>query len=284
MKIPEDAEVITTFAEYARVVETFFDGHLGLLVLVGRPGLSKSFEFERQIAARQANAYILRGMASPFKLYANLYENMDKFIILDDAEVVWGEKDGRVLLRALCEVKKPCQVSWEKASRWLEFHGYPNTFQTHSRVCLICNKFHFGKSEEFAAIADRGHLVFFDPSPAEVHRYAGTWFPVTPDSKKIYKYIGRLLDYMPDLSFRVYEKSLQNLKGGRDWQEILQNIYLAKNDMQLVIDLEKNRKLSGRERLQIFAKKAKCGSRGAYYKYRAMAMRHQPEGNEGNES
>jgi hypothetical protein len=50
---PEGAEVVTTFSEYERIADAFFNGHFSLLILVGRPGLSKSWEFEQRISKKK---------------------------------------------------------------------------------------------------------------------------------------------------------------------------------------------------------------------------------------
>lgn len=274
MNIPPGAEVITTFAEYGKLVKGFFEGHYKLLILIGRPGLSKTYEFERQMASRD-DTYLLRGISTPYKLYINLYDHADFLVVLDDAEVVWADKQGRVLLRALCEMKKPTTVSWEKHNTWMVANGYDNSFRTSSPVCLICNAFHFGGSSEFAAISDRGHTAVFDPPASEVHAYANSWFPgQSKNAAKVYEFVGERLQYLPDLSFRVYERVLQSLNAGRDWKGIFENSYMGHADLQLVISLELDKTLTPAERLKAYQAKAHNSSRSAYYKYRAMALRH----------
>ena len=277
-EVPPGAEVVTSFREYAKVAKAFFDGHYGLLILVGRPGLSKSWEFEKQLEARRASGlggYYLRGMASPYKLYIQLYGHADEHIVLDDAEFVWGSQEGRILLRSLTEIKKPTSVAWEKENNQMKSEGIATSFKTSSPVCLICNKFSFGRSNEFEAIADRGQLVIFDPSQQEVHKYAASWFPKqSQQAKAVYDYIGQRLDYMPDLSFRVYTKSLQQCNAKRDWKRIIEDIYCAAQDKQLIIDLEKDKTLTPGERLRKYQEKARNNSQGAYYKYRREIFRH----------
>ncbi len=48
----------------------------------------------------------------------------------------------------------------------------------------------FGEAEEYEAILDRSHLVYFDPLPIEIHKDVGQWFW----GQEIYDWIGGRLD------------------------------------------------------------------------------------------
>ncbi|MHB0959273.1 MAG: hypothetical protein ACYC0X_23620 [Pirellulaceae bacterium] len=235
---PEGSEVITTFAEYEEIADAFFAGHFSLLILVGRPGLSKSWEFEQRITKKK-KGLLVRGNASAFRAYQLIYTHRNQDLIFDDAELLWDSKDGRVLLRQVTEMKEEKEVSWEKHSPILDKEGIPHHFHTKSKVAILCNTLRFGHSEEYEAICDRGHLIFFDPPPAEVHRYCRSWFekkgPNTPD---VYSHIGERLDYLPNLSFRTYLKLLEAKRAGRNWRRILETSYMIKPDQRLIVDLE----------------------------------------------
>ena len=60
------------------------------------------------------------------------------------------------------------------------------------------NRFAFGDAHEYDAIADRAHLVYFDPTPAEVHRNAAVWFW----DQEIYNYIGQHLNLIDPTNSR----------------------------------------------------------------------------------
>jgi hypothetical protein len=60
-------------------------------------------------------------------------------------------------------------------TRSLEKHGVPREFTTKSRVIIICNDWKTLNSN-VTALQDRGHLLVFQPSAAELHRKAGEWF------------------------------------------------------------------------------------------------------------
>ena len=58
IKMPDGAEVVRTYLEYGRHIEAFFRRHYQLLIIVGRPGLSKSYQFEERIGS---DSHLIRG-------------------------------------------------------------------------------------------------------------------------------------------------------------------------------------------------------------------------------
>jgi hypothetical protein len=268
---PEGSEVVTTFAEYEKIADAFFAGHFSLLILVGRPGLSKSWEFEQRIKAKK-KGLLIRGNASPFKVYQHIYAHRNQDLIFDDSELLWGSNEGRVLLRQVTEMKEEKEVSWEKHSPILDKERIPHHFSTKSKVTMVCNTLRFGHADEYKAICDRGHLIFFDPPAVEVHRYCKCWFaakgPNTPD---VYGYIGDRLDYLPDLSFRTYLKVLEAKRAGRNWRRTLET-YMIKPDQRLIVDLE----ASGKPVEECVAEwcKKTGKSRATYFNQKKLILRH----------
>ena len=54
-----------------------------------------------------------------------------------------------------------------------------------------------------AALQDRGHVLFFQPSPAEVHTQAGKWF----DDREIYEWFAANLHRIREPSLRHYVRA-----------------------------------------------------------------------------
>jgi hypothetical protein len=258
--IPPEAEVIRTFEEYRTLVDAFFAGHYNLLIVVGRPGLSKSYIFEERMDP--SRAIVLPCYNTPFKVYQMLWEHLHKRVILDDAEMLWKNKLGRVLLRCLAEHKAKKFLQWASAARQLQDLGIPTSFHTMSKCAFICNKFVFGEAEEYAAIIDRGHLVHFDPPPLEIHNEAAKWFW----DQGIYNYIGDRLDLVKDLSARTYTKAYERKEAGGNWKKLIDTVYCHDATMQLVKDLE-NRNCKKMERVKLFMEETGM-SQSTYYLYR----------------
>lgn len=260
--IPSEAEVVRTFAEYATLVGAFYDARYNLLIIVGRPGLSKSYTFEVRLDPRRA--HLLRGYGTPFKVYCQLWEHRHKLIILDDAEVLWKNTIGRVLLRALSEHKARKLVQWESASKELEKLCIPSSFHTASRCAFVCNRFVFGEAEEYEAILDRAHLVYFDPTPVEIHKDVGQWFWC----QEIYDWIGGRLDLVKGLSARTYLRAWERMRAGGDWKKLIDTVYCHDATMRLVKDLQTK---SGPKmnKVKQFIKETGM-SAATYYIYRAQ--------------
>jgi hypothetical protein len=68
-----------------------------------------------------------------------------------------------------------------------------------------------------AALQDRGHVLVFQPSAAEVHQQAGQWFT----DQEIYDWIGQNLHRVREPSLRHYVRARELKEAGMDWTEVL---------------------------------------------------------------
>jgi hypothetical protein len=230
-KIPEGAEIVRTFEDFEQHVEAFFEGLYQLFITVGRPGNQKSHNFEKRLGP---TSHLIRGWTAPLQAYNDCYHNRNKSLIFDDAEVLWKRPGGRVLLRSLCEHKPQKLLQWASTTRELAKAGIPQRFLTSSRVAIICNRFVFGDTDEYEAIVDRGHLIYFDPPPLEVHKQVATWFW----NQEIHDYIGERLHLMDNISVRLYTKAYERMRAGGDWQKLIEEAYCRNGFEQFVQALE----------------------------------------------
>ena len=72
-------------------------------------------------------------------------------------------------------------VAWHSDARNLERQRIPREFTTRSCAVIISNDWQT-LNKNVAALQDRGHVLLFQPTAAEVHARAGTWF----DDQEIY--------------------------------------------------------------------------------------------------
>ena len=279
--IPKQFERITTFTEYQEVVDAYFNNHFPLVILVGRPGLSKSYKFQTKIEQQKTGVVISNIVSLPM-VYVRCFEHIDQHIVIDDAEIIWGDNAGRLFLRGLTQERKPCRVSWDKQNKWMESREIPQHFKTSSHVCLICNHFAFGNADEYAAIADRSTCkVYFDPTAHEVHKNAEWVFEeykqYKEEIKAIYDFVGSRLDYMPDLSFRAYKHALDQMLAKRDWRKVIETSYCVQGDERVVVELEKNKKLDVNQKVEQFIERTNK-SRATYFRIKAEVCRHKDTG------
>jgi hypothetical protein len=116
----------------------------------------------------------------------------------------------------LCQTEEEKSVAWHSDARTLERQGIPREFTTTSRVVIISNDWKT-LNKNVAALQDRGHVIFFEPSAAEVHRKAGEWF----GDREIYEWFGRKLHRMREPSLRHYVRARELKAAGMDWTAVL---------------------------------------------------------------
>lgn len=267
--IPADAEVLRTYDELRGFKDAFFNAEPYFLLLLGRHGLSKSWEFEercRPYKDRDGNevcvAHYIKGNITPVEAYRAAYWHRHKLLVFDDAERLWADADGRYLLRDLTECKPRKVVHWRADNKDLHREGIPKFFETSSRVALIMNRFAFGDAAEYDAIVDRAQFVYFDPTPLEIQKNAALWFW----DQEVYDYVADHLHIIASdkLSARTYVKAYERKPKG-DWREFIDRRYCKQSGEQWVAALESDPKYkSVEERVAEFIKHTDL-SRATYF-------------------
>ena len=171
-KMPPHALRLVTYAELDAYVRAFAAGHLHLLLLFGPPGVGKSRCLRQALDAR---AGWLSGQATPLGIYLEAYAYRHQPLVLDDVDGLYADRSGIRLLKALCQSEPVKTLGWHTATPILALLDVPQQFTTTSRVALIGNDWKT-LNADVAALEDRGHVLFFEPTPLEVHRQAAGWF------------------------------------------------------------------------------------------------------------
>ncbi len=261
---PHKALHLTTYARLEEYLRAFADGHFHLLILVGSGGLAKSRSVRAVLGGRGC---WIEGNATPFGMYVKLYRHRDEFVVIDDVDGLYSDRSGIRLLKCLCQTEEEKSVAWHSDARTLERHGIPREFTTKSRVVIISNDWKT-LNKNVAALQDRGHVIFFQPSAAEVHRKAGEWF----GDREIYEWFGKNLHRMREPSLRYYMRA-KELKAARmDWTDVL-----AAGDgnrrADLAARLLASEALSSTaERVEAFVQQG-GGCRATYFNYRRYLLK-----------
>ena len=273
---------VTTFHEKDQWVDAFMKAEgLRLLFLVGNPGQSKSNSIETRLDHDQ-HRYIKCGRLTAFQLYKQLFSSRNKAIILDDVEDALKRYDTARILMNLCETdEKARTVAWFGTESQLSVRKgkktvkIPQEFDTSSRVCLVSNDWDIllGK---FQALLDRGTVLFFDPSPEEVHAFVGKWFA----EPEIYDFISNRLDDIPQHSIRYYVIAKEHKLLGLDWKKALLESWTHDSDQ---IDAERAVEMilagpsykTDKERIEAFT--AKTGrQRRQWYNLKKKVLKRKP--------
>ena len=158
----------------------------------------------------------IEGNATPFGMYAKLYRHRDQFVVIDDVDALYADRSGVRLLKCLCQTEVEKAVAWHSNARSLERQRIPREFTTKSRVVIISNDWQT-LNKNVAALQDRGHVLLFQPSAAEVHAKAGTWF----DDEEIYEWFAKNLHSVREPSLRHYVRDKELKAAGMDWTDVL---------------------------------------------------------------
>jgi hypothetical protein len=164
--------IVTSYRRLNQYVEAFANGHLNLVILTGAPGLAKSRTARERLGER---ACWIEGNATAFGMYAKLFTCRDQLVVIDDVDSLYANARCVRLLKCLCQTEEEKRLAWHTAAAGLEKAGIPREFSTKSRLLIIANDWQM-LNRNVAAVRDRGHLISFQPSPAEVHGHVQSWF------------------------------------------------------------------------------------------------------------
>jgi hypothetical protein len=209
--LPPHALYLPTYVELERYVAAFAQGHLNLLVIVGPPGVGKS-RCVRQ--ALTGPVGWIGGQASPLGIYMQAYLHRDQPLVLDDVDGLYANRDGVRLLKALAQSEPRKTLSWHTRTTILDRDDIPRQFTTTSQIALIGNDWKT-LNADVAALEDRGHLLFFAPTPLEVHRQAAGWFW----DQEIFDLVAAHLHLFERHSLRTYVQASELKQAGLDWRQ-----------------------------------------------------------------
>ena len=209
---PKHAIKVDTYEELSRFASAFAAGHLNLFILVGRAGVAKSQTIRRLVGE---SVCWIESNATAYGIYGKLYRHRDEPVVIDDVDALYRDRSAVRLLKCLCQTDPVKNVAWHTAAAG-DSAGVPREFQTTSQVCIIANDWKTLDANT-AAVEDRGHLVIFEPSAAEIHREVAKWFW----DQQVYDWFAAHLHLIPDLSMRHYVRAFELRRSGLDFVKVL---------------------------------------------------------------
>jgi hypothetical protein len=207
--VPDDAIRIATYDDLDRYARAFADGKFNLLILVGAPGLQKS----RVVGAAVPDACWIEGHAKALGIYMRLWEQRDQPVIIDDVDSLYADRAAVRLLKCLCQSEVFKTIAWESDAPALRREGIPRRFRTASRVLIIANTWRT-LNVNVAALEDRGHLRYFDPTPLDVHVRTSVWFW----DQEVFDFFGAHLHLIERPTMRLYRAAWELKQAGMDWR------------------------------------------------------------------
>lgn len=214
MDKPEHAITVETYKQLAEYIQAFAEGHLNLLLVIGRAGLQKTRMIREALGQR--SVCWLEGNGTPFAIYCELWRHRDEPVVIDDIDAIYHDKAAVRLLKCVCQTDEYKTVAWHSDAKTLKRDSIPRSFRTRSHVAIIANRWRT-LNANIQAIEDRGHVIFFDPTPLEVHERVAEWFW----DQQIFDFIGLHLHLMTRPSMRYYVLAYEKKRAGLDWRTAL---------------------------------------------------------------
>ncbi len=203
--------VVRTYLELDKYVRAFAQGHFGLMIVTGNPGLGKSYGLKTALGA---NAAIIEGSTTAFAMFQILYAAADLPVLIDDVDSLYRDRDAVRLLKCLCQTDPSKTISWNSDARTLVKKNIPSQFQTASKVAIVANEWQ-QSNKDVLALEDRGHLIHFAPDAAEVHRKVAKWFW----DQEVFDFLGERLQLIQQPSFRHYIVAAELKQAELNWRE-----------------------------------------------------------------
>ena len=210
---PQHSLTLKSYEELNALVQAFAEGKLNLVILVGTAGVAKSQTVRNRLGGRSC---WIEGNATSFGIYQKLYQHRNQPVVIDDVDSLYSDKAAVRMLKCVCQTDSIKSVAWNSASASLAAEGIPRSFETTSRLMIIANDWKT-LDANVAAVQDRGHLVFFEPTPEEVHLHVANWFW----DQQIFNWFADHLHLISEPSMRLYIRASGLKESGLDWVKAL---------------------------------------------------------------
>lgn len=275
-QVPQGAIRVDTYAKYQDLIGKWATGVLDdTLIAIGGAGLGKS-ETAAAALADWPHLY-LKGQASKYGVYLKLAEHVDQPVVLDDIDTLLADSDVTGLLKMLLETRNPKVIQWTTGKTLSDTANVPTEIRTHSRTMILANELKL-VSKNFGAVLDRSTIIWFNPSPAEIHKYVGSWFfkhskDVEAD-REVYNFCGERIHLTPSPSCRYYYHGRKWKAAGLDWQQMVNDLMKPSDSKATLIKELLADKQYKTDKQRIEAWKEKTGeSEQSYYAHkRAVGM------------
>lgn len=224
---PEMKIKVKSYSELKRVVSHFVSTASNIII-VGNPGLAKTSIVKQ---ALNGTGRLLDGNLTAFQLYKLLHKHRDELIVIDDVDSLYADRAAVRLLKQACQTSKVKTVSWHSSHHAIG--EVPAEFETESRFVIIANQWKT-LNQNVSAIEDRGILIRFEPSAAEVHDYVSEWFV----DDEVLTFISTLLPLAKTASARIYMIASELRQANLDWKRAIGESLGITHRAALLIDIE----------------------------------------------
>jgi hypothetical protein len=194
-------------------------------LIVGRSGVGKTFLVKEEL--KDTDYLMVSGYSTAFGLYKLLYDNSDKFIVLDDCDAIYTDKKAVNILKAALDSYDTRKVSWysEKTDDKEDIDPF---FNFTGRIIFISNLY---ASQIDGAIRQRSICVDLHMSTEEVTEHMRNILPlleknVSMDIKtEVLDYMSSIANTFQTYGIRTLIQAIRTRIGadeGNDWKKMIQ--------------------------------------------------------------
>jgi hypothetical protein len=235
--MPIGAVPVDTYSEFSRIVHNWANNdnaNLNLIV-IGAAGIGKTESALQAVKSVMKPYLYLKGDASRYGVYVQLYNHIDQLVLLDDLDELIRDSGTTGLLKMLLEtrpIKTIQRTTANSLKNEMEGEGVPSSFETKSRACLLVNEIS-QVSKNFGACLDRATIIYFAPNAKEVTRYVKTWFDMA-HHKDVFDFVAERLPLAVEPSCRYFYKAVTWKESGIDWKSMIER-QMTPNDSRVVV-------------------------------------------------
>ncbi|CAB4241520.1 hypothetical protein UFOVP71_58 [uncultured Caudovirales phage] len=233
------------------------DGTVRAMIVVGPPGVGKSFGVEKvlnkaamfdKIGGKRPRYEVVKGAMSAIGLYAKLYQFSDEgnVLVFDDCDSVLMDELSLNILKAALDSSKKRTISWNTDSRLLRSEGIPDKFEFKGSAIFITNiKFENVRSaklkDHLGALESRCHYLdlTLDTTRDKMLRIKQIMMDGMLDSydfeegakEELYDYVDTNKDKLRELSLRTVIKiaDLKKMTGtGERWKRLAETTVMKR--------------------------------------------------------
>jgi hypothetical protein len=155
-----EAEILADLTERFTILSLLTEGatdksSIRSLVCTGAPGVGKTYTVEQILSKSGVPHIIVRGSLSAVNLYklGYTYRHYGNVIVLDDADKIFTDEEGILVLKAMCDSSQTRTISWMKDSNSLVEDDVPKSYEYNGAMLFLSNL-------DFQHFVDTGHNKF----------------------------------------------------------------------------------------------------------------------------
>lgn len=152
--VETDEQVMTRIAQRFEILDDMtkaaINGDVKAMIVVGPPGVGKSYGVERQlqkanllneIAGKRPRYEVIKGAMTAIGLYTTLYKHSDRgsVLVFDDCDSILLDDISLNILKAALDSGKRRRIYWNSDSNMLRREGVPNFFDFNGSAIFITN-------------------------------------------------------------------------------------------------------------------------------------------------